>query len=98
MVTPLEFVIPRAATSDGELDLTWDRFTGRGIQVAKVWVIKCSRKDSPRSAKAIEGCPMTEPSAALVMLIAILGWVAVDHPGRRHASLRCQEPVGRAFD
>ena len=39
-VTPLEFLIPPAATSDGKLELNWERFTGRGIQVAEVWLIK----------------------------------------------------------
>jgi hypothetical protein len=40
VVTPLEFVIPREATRDGVLELTWQRFTGRGAQVAEVWLIK----------------------------------------------------------
>ena len=40
VVTPLEFVIPREATMDGQLDLTWQRLTGRGTQVAEVWLIK----------------------------------------------------------
>jgi hypothetical protein len=40
VVTPLEFVIPREATADGVLDLTWQRITGRGTQVAEVWLIK----------------------------------------------------------
>lgn len=39
-VTPLEFVIPREATNDGTLDLRWDRDTGRGIQIAEVWLLK----------------------------------------------------------
>ncbi len=39
-VTPLEFVIPREATQDGVLDLTWQRITGRGTQVAEIWLIK----------------------------------------------------------
>ncbi len=39
-VTPLEFIIPRAATKDGKLDLRWDRDTGRGIQIAEVWLLK----------------------------------------------------------
>lgn len=40
VVTPLEFVIPRKATQDGVLDLTWQRLTGRGTQVAEVWLLK----------------------------------------------------------
>ena len=40
VVTPLEFVIPREATQDGVLDLVWQRLTGRGTQVAEVWLIK----------------------------------------------------------
>ena len=39
-VTPLEFVIPPAATADGKLELRWDRDTGRGIQIAEVWLLK----------------------------------------------------------
>ena len=39
-VTPLEFVIPREATQDGKLELTWQRVTGRGTQVAEIWLIK----------------------------------------------------------
>lgn len=39
-VIPLEFVIPREATQNGTLELTWQRITGRGIQVAEVWLIK----------------------------------------------------------
>jgi hypothetical protein len=39
-VTPLEFVIPPAATQDGELKLEWELLTGRGAQVAEVWLIK----------------------------------------------------------
>jgi len=42
---PLEFDIPPAATSDGELNLSWyqapgSRGAGRGCQVAEVWLIK----------------------------------------------------------
>jgi len=37
---PLEFVIPREATLDGKLTLQWERQTGRGIQIAEVWLIK----------------------------------------------------------
>ncbi len=40
VVTPLEFPIPREATGDGSLELTWHRVTGRGTQVAEVWLIK----------------------------------------------------------
>mgnify|MGYP001164926008 FL=1 len=39
-VAPLEFVIPRKATQEGTLELTWQRVTGRGVQVAEVWLIK----------------------------------------------------------
>jgi hypothetical protein len=39
-VTPLEFPIPREATRDGALELTWQRLTGRGTQVAEVWLLK----------------------------------------------------------
>ncbi|MCA9434597.1 MAG: hypothetical protein KC978_02355 [Candidatus Omnitrophica bacterium] len=38
-VTPLEFVIPKEATADGSLELTWQRMTGRGVQVAEVWLV-----------------------------------------------------------
>lgn len=37
---PLEFIVPAAATEDGKLDLRWEKVTGRGIQVAEVWLIK----------------------------------------------------------
>jgi len=42
---PIEFDIPRQATSTGELHLTWHRESGlgdagRGLQVAEVWVIR----------------------------------------------------------
>ena len=49
MVTPLEFVIPHEATQDGELTLTWQRVTGRGTQVAEVWLLKQSRSVRPDS-------------------------------------------------
>ncbi len=44
-VRPLEFEIPRAATAQGELDLSWYREAelggnGRGCEVAEVWLIK----------------------------------------------------------
>jgi hypothetical protein len=42
----LEFDIPREATANGELTLTWTREpglggNGRGCQVAEVWLIRC---------------------------------------------------------
>ncbi|MEP7341801.1 MAG: glycoside hydrolase family 20 zincin-like fold domain-containing protein [Acidobacteriota bacterium] len=42
---PLEFDIPREATADGELTLSWtqgpgSRGNGRGTQIAEVWLIK----------------------------------------------------------
>jgi hypothetical protein len=44
-VRPVEFDIPRAATSGGELNLSWYGEAGlggngRGCQVAEVWLIK----------------------------------------------------------
>ncbi len=39
-VTPLEFRIPHEATQDGMLELAWQRMTGRGTQIAEVWLIK----------------------------------------------------------
>ena len=44
-VQPIEFEIPAAATAGGELRLTWSRpagsgGTGRGVQVAEVWLIR----------------------------------------------------------
>ena len=44
-VRPLEFEIPRAATADGVLTLTWSEETGRGAndrgcQVGEVWLIR----------------------------------------------------------
>ena len=44
-VRPIEFDIPRAATAQGELELSWYREAGlggngRGCQVAEVWLIK----------------------------------------------------------
>jgi hypothetical protein len=44
VVTPLEFIIPREATEDGVLDLKWQRLTGRGVQVAEVWLLMASDK------------------------------------------------------
>lgn len=37
---PVEFDIPAEATRDGRLDLTWDLATGRGCQVAEVWLLR----------------------------------------------------------
>ena len=42
---PMEFDIPREATADGELILTWRQApgsigAGRGCQVAEVWLIR----------------------------------------------------------
>ena len=45
MITSIEFVIPHEATKDGVLNLEWQRLTGRGTQVAEVWLIKCDPKD-----------------------------------------------------
>jgi hypothetical protein len=44
-VRPLEFDIPKTATSRGELNLSWYQEqgrggNGRGCQVAEVWLIK----------------------------------------------------------
>ncbi|UCH35432.1 MAG: hypothetical protein JSV65_03525 [Armatimonadota bacterium] len=39
-VAPVEFDIPRQATAGGALELTWSRCTGRGVQVAEVWLLK----------------------------------------------------------
>lgn len=39
-IWPIEFDIPKAATSDGKLELEWGLVEGRGIQVAEVWLIK----------------------------------------------------------
>ena len=49
---PLEFAIPREATADGELTLTWTGVpgrggSGRGCQVAEVWLIREERKAAP---------------------------------------------------
>ena len=35
----LEFAIPREATGDGTLELEWQNTTGRGCQVAEVWLV-----------------------------------------------------------
>ena len=44
-IHPLEFAIPRAATADGTLTLTWKRAVpggpaGRGVEIAEVWLIR----------------------------------------------------------
>jgi hypothetical protein len=44
-VQPVEFDIPREATADGSLTLTWERppalgGNGRGLQVSEVWLIR----------------------------------------------------------
>ena len=44
-VKPVEFAIPAEATAGGDLRLTWSRpagsgGTGRGVQVAEVWLIR----------------------------------------------------------
>jgi hypothetical protein len=36
----LEFEIPREATQDGTLELEWQNTTGRGCQVAEVWLVR----------------------------------------------------------
>lgn len=36
----LEFPIPKEATKDGVLELSWHRVKGRGCQVAEVWLMK----------------------------------------------------------
>jgi hypothetical protein len=36
----LEFEIPREATQDGALELEWQNTTGRGCQVAEVWLVR----------------------------------------------------------
>ncbi|MBL8221927.1 MAG: hypothetical protein JNL62_22005, partial [Bryobacterales bacterium] len=44
-VRPVEFDIPRQATADGKLTLTWERKAGlggngRGVQISEVWLIR----------------------------------------------------------
>jgi hypothetical protein len=44
----LEYYIPREATRDGKLNLTWYRTqglggNGRGCAVAEIWLVKKSR-------------------------------------------------------
>jgi hypothetical protein len=36
----LEFPLPRYVTEDGALDLRWDLVSGRGCQVAEVWLVR----------------------------------------------------------
>jgi hypothetical protein len=48
-VRPVEFDIPREATSGGELTLTWQANAdrggpGRGCQIAEVWLIRDDRR------------------------------------------------------
>ncbi len=38
-VGPVEFTVPREATSDGVLELEWQLVDGRGCQVAEVWLL-----------------------------------------------------------
>ena len=37
---PLEFAVPKEATAGGTLDLEWHHFSGRGCQVAEVWLLR----------------------------------------------------------
>lgn len=37
---PVEYDIPKAATSDGKLKLQWGLVEGRGTQVAEIWLVK----------------------------------------------------------
>jgi hypothetical protein len=39
-IAPVEFDVPRDATAGGALELEWHRFTGRGVQVAEVWLLR----------------------------------------------------------
>ncbi len=39
-VAPVDFTIPKGATQDGELNLEWQLLSGRGCQVAEVWLIQ----------------------------------------------------------
>ncbi|MCB9768621.1 MAG: hypothetical protein H6752_10530 [Candidatus Omnitrophica bacterium] len=39
-VWPVEFDIPKKATEDGKLELSWELVEGRGCQVAEVWLMK----------------------------------------------------------
>ncbi|MBI5095752.1 MAG: hypothetical protein HZB26_25370 [Candidatus Hydrogenedentes bacterium] len=39
-VAPVEFVVPKAVTSSGALELEWRLVEGRGCQVAEVWLLK----------------------------------------------------------
>ena len=38
--TPLEFAIPQEATAGGTLELEWQHLSGRGCQVAEVWLLR----------------------------------------------------------
>ena len=40
LLRPAEFLIPQEITRDGVLDLKWQLVSGRGCQVAEVWLIK----------------------------------------------------------
>ena len=47
-IQAVEFDVPRAATADGVLDLTWSQEpgrggNGRGCQVAEAWLIRAQR-------------------------------------------------------
>jgi hypothetical protein len=51
---PVEFDVPREATADGELTLTWsqtpyERGGGRGMQISEIWLIK-KRAEVPTAA------------------------------------------------
>lgn len=39
-IKPVEFSIPKEATSGGALDLEWQLLEGRGCQVAEVWLLR----------------------------------------------------------
>ena len=39
-VWPVEFDVPLKATEDGALDLSWELVSGRGCQVAEVWLLR----------------------------------------------------------
>jgi len=46
-LVPHEFAIPRAATADGVLELSWDLVEKRGCQVAEVWLLCDACPDDP---------------------------------------------------
>ena len=55
-IRPVEFDIPKQATADGALTLTWDQESGiggagRGTQVAEVWLIKKVEQPAPEPEK-----------------------------------------------